>query len=83
MRISGRPFNPFADDSAVEVKEIEKIKKKDLTILSALDQLVEICENGRLKLDCLSMVKTTVTFITKKLDIAPIQAMLLAPIVNH
>ncbi|MCQ2959918.1 MAG: ATP-binding protein [Bacteroidales bacterium] len=64
-------------------KKIETIKPEDLTIFSALDQIVEVSAGCKLKLSVFDKIKPTIDFITKKLEITPIQAMFLAVLANN
>ncbi len=63
--------------------KIEKIKKADLTIISALDQIYNVVRKEQLNPQCLKKINTTISYLTKRLGISQIQAMFLAPIINN
>ena len=62
--------------------EFENLKEEDMTIFAALDQIVEAVVGKHLKMDVIDSLNPAIPYLTKKLGITPIQAVLLAPIAN-
>lgn len=62
--------------------EFVNYKEGEMTIFTALDQIIGAVESKHLKKDGIEDIKPAIPYITKKMDITPMQAVLLAPIAN-
>lgn len=62
--------------------EFNSLKEEDITIFVALDQIIATVEGKHLNLEIVDKLNPAIPYLTKKLDLTPVQAILLAPIAN-
>ena len=74
--------NKKTSPKTTESNEFDNFKEEDMSIFTALDQIIEAVEGKQLKMEVIDNLKPAIPYITKKLDITPMQAVLLAPIAN-